>query len=414
MRRILLLLLLATPSASYAQDPIFLIRVVNEESGRALRDVLVQVRDVDTDLVRAEARTNQSGQASIAVAPLQWYAVSAVAPGFTSRDEVLMAPARGTTSFPVPLEPIPPRLPQFKYGTVSGRVLGAAGVPLANIIVFADPAHPSGWGGRTTTGEDGAFRIDVPVGTYRIRTERSSPYPPFIAVPPVFDVYGRAEAPRVVVAADRETPAVVISPPREQRFRARVTVLGESGPVTEGRVEWRGAHGRGAAARIHPDGTADLGPLEPGPFTLTAVAGRKPAQLAGTAAIEIVEGPLDDVVIAVIPAGRARGRIVGPDGRPFRPRPGQSVWVTPNPVGSLSTWFPERVEVDGYFFVPGLIGDVCLRASGDDLHTASVTHDGTDYTGRALRFEPGQEISGIVIRLERGRVAYPDDRRCGQ
>lgn len=407
------MLLLAAPSPAAAQDPVFVVRAVNEENGRAVRDILIQVRDIDTDLVRAEARTDRDGQASVPVAPLQWYAVRAVAPGFTSRDQVLMAPARGMTSFPVPLEPTPPRLPRFKYGTVSGRILGVADVPLPDIIVLAEPVHSmSIGGGRTTTGKDGVFRIDVPVGTYRIRTERSSPYPPFIAVPPVFDAYGRAEAAPIVVAPDRETSGVVIHPPHEQRFRARVTVVGETGPAFEGRVEWRGPHGRGSSARIHPNGTADLGPLERGRFTLTAVAGRKPAQSVGTAEIEIVDGPLDDVVITAVPAGRARGRVVGPDGRPFRPRTGQSVWVTPNAAGSLSTWPPERVEVDGYFFVPGLIGDMCLRATGDDLHTASVTHDGTDYTGRPFRFEPGQEIFGIVIRLERGRVAYPDDRRC--
>jgi hypothetical protein len=413
MRRILLLLLLAAPAPAAAQDPVFLVRAVNEENGRALRDILIQVRDADTDLVRAEARTDREGRAPLTVAPLQWYTVRAIAPGFTSRDEVLMAPARGTTAFPVALEPIPPRLPQFKYGTVSGRVLGAGGAPLDGIIVFADPTHSmSMGGGRTTTAKDGGFRFDLPAGTYRIRTEHSNPFPKFNTVPPVFDVYGRAEAPPVVVAPDRETPGVVIEPPREQRFRARVTVVGEAGPVSEGRVEWRGPEGRGFSARIQPDGTADLGPLERGHFTLTAVAGRKPAQSAGTAEIEIVDGPLDGVVITAAPAGRARGRILGPDGRPFRPRPGQSVWVTPNAAGSLSTWAPERVEVDGYFFVPGLIGDMCLRATGDGLHTASVTHQEIDYTGHAFRFEPGQEIAGIVIRLAPGSVTYPDDRRC--
>ena len=413
MRRILLLLLLAAPLPAAAQDPVFLVRAVNEESGRAVRDILIQVREADTDLVRAEARTDRDGQASIPVAPLQRYAVRAVARGFTARDQVLMAPARGSTSFPIALQQIAPRPPLHKFGAVSGRVLGPGSVPLPGIIVSAESNHAHGASGRTTTEKDGSFQLDVPAGTYQIRTEHSNPYPPFAAIPPFFDVYGRAESAPVVVSADRETSGVVIYPPREQRFRARVRVMSAAGPVTGGRVEWRGGHGRGASATIQPDGTADLGPLERGRFTLTAVTSHKPAQLAGTAAIEITDAPLDEVVIEVRPAATARGRVVGADGRPFRARPGQGLWVMPNTVGSLSTGStPEPVEVDGHFLVTGLTGGMCLRVAGDDLHTANVTWEGTDYTGRAFRFEPGEAIFGIVIRLAPGSVPYPDDRRC--
>jgi hypothetical protein len=414
MRRLLVLLLLALPAAAAAQGPIFIVRAVDEHNKRALANTLIQVREVESDVVFAEARTNDQGQVSIPVAPLQWYSVQAIAPGFTSREQVLLSLARGTSSFAVLLEPVAAKFPRLKYGTVSGRVLGTGGVPLPGIVVTADGGPTAMQWGRTTTEKDGSFRMEVPEGTYKVGTASSSPSPLFVAVPPVFDVYGAAEMSPVTVAADRETSGVVIYPPREQRFRARVTVVADTGPVSDGRVEWRGAHGRGFAARIQPGGFADLGPLARGVYTITAIAGRKPAQLAGTGTIEVDDEPLDDPVIYVVPAGRASGHVLGVDGRPVRLRAGEHFSVLANAAGSLSLGSgPDNlVDRDGRFLLTGLLGDICLSLAGEDAHAASVTHEGTDYTGRPFHFEPGREISGIVIRLGRGRLRYPDDRRC--
>jgi hypothetical protein len=412
---ILVLLLLAPTGDAAAQDPLFVVRAIHEESGLAFANVLIQVRQVETDLLYAEARTDVRGMVSIRVAPLQWYAVRAVARGFTSRDELLMAPEGGTIPFPVALESIEPRLPQFKYGAVSGYVLSPEGEPLPKIIVMAAGVHsPPIGGGRTLTERDGSFRMNLPAGTYKISTIESNPFPPFNTIPPVFDVYGPTEVAPVAVAADRVTAGVAIYPPRERRFRARVTVVGDAGPASEGHVEWRASNGRGLTAPIR-DGVADLGPLAVGPFAITAVAGPKPSQLAGTTTIEIVDAPLDEVVVNVFAGGRASGRLVGPDGRPFRLPAGPRWWVVPNAVGSLSRAAGSyEVERDGRFLVTGLIGERCLLVFGKDTHVMSVTHGGVDYTGRAFSFEHGQEISDIVIRMAPGSVFHDDAVRCAR
>src|SRR5688572_21534057 len=170
-RFILLLLFLAPAGDAAAQDPLFVVRAIHEESGLAFANVLIQVRHVETDLLYAEAWTDDRGTASIRVAPLRWYAVRAIARGFTSRGDVLMAPERGTVPFPVALESIEPRLPQFKYGAVSGYVLSPDGEPLPKIIVMAAGVHSGSMGGgRALTERDGSFRMDLPAGTYKMRT----------------------------------------------------------------------------------------------------------------------------------------------------------------------------------------------------------------------------------------------------
>jgi hypothetical protein len=56
-------------------------------------------------------------------------------------------------------------------GSVSGRVFGPDGEALSGVAVMAEPADQQafGWsptGGETTSGADGAFRLEVPAGTY--------------------------------------------------------------------------------------------------------------------------------------------------------------------------------------------------------------------------------------------------------
>jgi hypothetical protein len=251
MHRFILLLLLLAPAgnATAQDDPVFVVRAIHEESGLAFANVLIQVRQIETDLLYAEAWTDDRGRASIRVAPLQWYAVRAVVSGFTSRDEVLLAPESGTIPFPVALESMASRLGMLEYGAVSGHVLTPEGEPLPKIIVTASD-DPLLRGGRAATEKDGSFRMDVPAGTYTIRTIDSNPFPEFNTIPSIFDVYGRAEVGPVTVAADRLTAGIAVYPPRERRFRARVAVVGDAGPVSEGRVEWRAANGRGFSAAI--------------------------------------------------------------------------------------------------------------------------------------------------------------------
>jgi hypothetical protein len=164
----------------------------------------------------------------------------------------------------------------------------------------------------------------------------------------------------------------------------------------EGRVQWRSVSGRGFSARLR-DGSADIGPLAPGEVVITAVAGRKPSQLAGTTTIEIVDAPQDHFVVNVFPGGRASGRLVDRYGRPLGVPAGKDWYVMPNAVRSVSSEsHPEYlVDRDGSFVVTGPIGERCLVVLADDIHVIGVTQDGIDYTGRRCPFEARQEISGI-------------------
>jgi hypothetical protein len=308
----------------------------------------------------------------------------------------------------VALESIPPRLPLVSYGVVSGRVLSPEGEPLASINVTAQ-GHSMGIGVqivRTVTDGNGTFRMAVPIGHYTVSSRGSESFPERCCpLPPFFDVYGPGEVAQVPILTNRETSGVDLYLPRERRFRATVTVVGDAGPVSDGRVDWRSDDdGRGFSARLDEDGVADLGPLAPGQYRLWATAGEKPQQLAGTTTIQIEDSPLEHVVINVFPGGRLNGRLVDHEGRPFRVPRGSQFKVIPNSLGSHSlTYHPDyEVEPDGRFALTGLIGDVCLVVTGENAHAAQIVHQGADMTDRAFSIDYGELITDVMIRMAPG------------
>jgi hypothetical protein len=415
---ILLILLIGPVSGAFAQDTRLLVRAVNEDSGRPMPEVLIQVLHEESETVYAEIWTNDRGTVSVQVSPLESYIVRAVAAGYISQTDVAHAPPGEELTVTLGLSQIPPR-PRLQYGVLSGRILSSEGEPLSQIGVAAYFTESPNSHHRAITAKDGSYRMEVPVGIYTVSTLGSITHT--FPIPPVFDVHGAGQLKPVGVAWNKETTGADLRLPRLQHFRATVTVVGDTGPVSDGFVEWFSANGRGFGSSVQLNGSAEIGPLPPGRVTIFAWSGRKASQLAGMTSIEIQDAPKDDVTLNVFPGARLTGRILGPDGSRIRIPSELRMMVIPYPPGDRSQRSQRShseylVGTDGAFVLGGLIGERCLEVTGlwrwPRWQVLSVTHQGIDFTSRPLLFDYGQEVDDVVIRIGPSDAPSFPERRC--
>ena len=192
---------------------------------------------------------------------------------------------------------------------MSGRVLDTNGDPVPYATVRLD----SGGSGKTTA--DGTFRFATPANTpfkktyEKVIVHESAPF--WSDVPPIVFLPDSTELQRSVqVREKQETSGLELRVSTSPHFRVTVTLRDELGGVLYNPTVMLYARNRTGGPLVRPDNTVTLGPVPRGPMTVFATAdGRNGIRLAGVTELEVVDRPLDDVVITLVPAARMRGRV---------------------------------------------------------------------------------------------------------
>ena len=255
----------------------------------------------------ASRTTDSSGRASLIVPPGR-YRVSASFDGHAAQSAAVNATGGSAVGVhlrlttPDPFALVPPG-----SGVVRGRVVGMNGEPVPHAWVNLEPAHGQGGTGRTEN--DGTFRF-----TARARPPRF-PYTKLIvseAIQPWSDVPARVFLPdrtelnhSVEVREKQETSGLELRVSTSPRYRVTVRLRDDLGSVFYNpSLAFRAGTWSGGA-RVTPQHTAALGPFAPGRVAVSACAdGLNGIRLAGEIHVDIVDGPVDDVVIRLIPVGR--------------------------------------------------------------------------------------------------------------
>ena len=226
------------------------------------------------------------------------------------------------------------------------------------------------------------------------------------------------------VASRRQTRADLVMKP-VLLFSVDVTVVNEIGQVVPDaevsaivRRQGTDVAGSTVSRRTGPDGSVQLGPLFPGSAEVVVRATSDNRVLSASASIQIGEAS-PPITIRVSLSARATGyvefvgrleplhgmhgglRVVGV------PIHGPHLGIALNdPAGS--------VEPTGTFDVWNLSGEQCLSLSSIPWgwRLLDITYNGEDYTYRPFSFEPGTEISGVLIRVEPKTVDAGKPRVC--
>jgi hypothetical protein len=216
-------------------------------------------------------------------------------------------------------------------GSITGRVLTAAGDPLENAMVVIEnyPAN-------TTTDEKGQYRLGgLAPGKYRLRAtlqdigmlpelrtdgtkeiHYAATYYPSVLLP--------ASATRVEARAGSESTGIEIRLVRTPIVRISGTVAGLPSGVQNAHIELRKGRLSSSGGSVNADGTFELWKVDPGKYTVVAMwntpAG---ARIQSTPAeIELVDRDIDHVVLNALPPMALAGHIQFDDdkARPQQPQ----------------------------------------------------------------------------------------------
>jgi len=177
----------------------------------------------------------------------------------------------------------------FGTGSISGRVLGSRGDPVAGSQVQAfirrkpGDAGPAGGGSATTDG-DGRFAFaELPAGTYRLQARGAS------LGSLGFDGPGRSE--ELVIEPGQEVRDVVVQLTAGGAIEGRVQDR-DGKPVAYARIESR----QGASAQTDARGAFQIGGIRPGPVWLQAISERDCSPWSMVAVASNVTAHVDLVV----------------------------------------------------------------------------------------------------------------------
>jgi hypothetical protein len=209
-----------------------------------------------------------------------------------------------------------------------------------------------------------------------------------------------------IVAGRFNGPVDLVLEP-QHLFQIAVTVTYELGDRVPGaQIEFTSLE-RSGLGSTDEDGTITIGPFAPNTKqTIFANTRLGDVEFAGVASVDIQDGD-QEVSIVMLPAATVSGRVefVGRS-RPLQGSSGLRVMAR-GPSSTTSGGSRARsasVEPDGGFTLPGLLGDLCLSVV-DAPHpwvVRDVALQGLDVTNKLLTFKPGEQISGLVFRVEEG------------
>jgi hypothetical protein len=331
------------------------------------------------------ARTDASGEFSIVVEDRGDYEIDAVAPGYGSSERLPLSVLRSIGGV---------RLDLATVFAIEGRVIDDLGALVGGVRLTAHKAGDpkdlfeelfgGGEGGiRTTSAQDGFFRVEVPEeNPYRIDVAGGQHWIS-LETPTVDAGYLNAEV--VVTDGGRIEGAVVDS----------ITLQ----PITSFQLSRSGNQPAsftffgGDVAGVeytHPDGFFDIVGLTGGVHQVTISAA---GYVKETADVEVVLGATTAITISMQPGAAIAGRIVDTTGEPLEgvrisisrsgeepePQQGNSFSISfTNGFGTvlqLGNSSAIRTDEEGYFLVDGIAaGDWQVRAkkSGHETHSFEV------------------------------------------
>ena len=384
-------------------------------------------------------QTDVDGRFEIAELPAGKYSLSAVKSGFLSHlsqdaprrvQPIELAAGQTVDKIVVTV---------WKGGVIAGQVLDEFGDPITGVEVRAlryqyvdgrrqlSQQFTQGRSSSSSTDDVGGFRLyGLEPGDYYISAQGGRDFRPFEHAAPDAEGPGQtfypgtanpAEARRVSVRAGRETAGVVFPMvvTRLSRISGRVQTASGQPFIGSVNVGMRNLGGGSSsfAHPVRPDGTFEVGNLQPGTYVLTARRDLPPGETPteSARAVMTVNGDdLADLVLVAGPTGVARGRIMTDEGTavPFTEGSLHIMPMSADPdLPSMMTQRP-AVNPDGSFEVTGLLGQMHLRTTGAPTASASgewtfksVLLDGQDVTDAGIDFQPGRVFDNIDIVLTR-------------
>jgi hypothetical protein len=323
-----------------------------------------------------------------------------------------------------------------KGGVIAGQVLDEFGDPMTGATVRAlryryidgrrQLSQVFNGPGNVTSDDLGQFRLyGLDPGDYYVSATGGRDSMPFGAAPanaegPADTYYpgtgNPAEARRVTVRAGRETAGVVFPMVVTRLSRVTGRVQTSSGEPFKGSVNVsvrnNGGGHTGFGSPVRPDGSFEIGNLQPGTYELTARPDSRsydaPITEMARAMVTVNGDDIADLMLIVGPAGVARGRVVTDEGiaPPFAP---DSVRISMQPV---DRWMPmgrftaTTAKPDWTFEMTGLLGKMQIESNQFSIASGAPTDrwmfkslllDGRDVTDTGIDFDSGRVVDNIDL-----------------
>jgi hypothetical protein len=392
------------------QEPVAKLEVIVSVVGAPAANATV-IATHDSSHHVSSARTNAQGRALLDVPP-GTYRVSASLDGYQRHMTVVRANGSSVTVVRLQLTPSDPfaDVPPGS-GVVSGRVVDMNGspVPYSSVGIYRQYAA----GGIGYTGADGTFRFPVRANAPRdpydkVTVSRSAPI--WTDVPATVFLADQQDLPRSIHVGERqETAGLELRVSTSPHYRITAKLRDALGGILYNTKAQLFARDLGSAPAVTPDDTVVFGPVPRGPVTIFASAdGRDGIPLAGVAELDVVDRPLDDVVIQLVPAARLRGRLEF-SGREQPPHMEPPVLILSSiPGRQIGGYNPDdlngRVLPDGSFALDRLLGPRCIRMTHlpAGWQLGAVVRDGRDITDQPIEFAPGEQVDNVVFQLVPG------------
>jgi hypothetical protein len=423
---------IALLTASSLQPQTTLLVTIRDDFNIPLSGIEVNVAlEADPRQV-AKGTSDGLGVAVLSVTPFRPYIVTAAASGYESPSGTPINPPPGEVAVSLLLrreellpEPEVPQVRRLPNGSIIGKVLTLDGEPAVDVPVKAKHQSSSNiYSGQTRA--DGSFALSVPPGSYDVESPGVSSASPWFRSTPSYVAYEPSETTtRVGVSSRGISASVDLRLKAVRHFNVTVAVKDNAGArvpyadVTFSyRRDFRIPHSTRGEFRTDASGIVQLGPMPPGPVTIIARHGERP-DMAGIATIDVRDAPLDDVTVALTPAGRLVGRVEFLD-RQVPLHGGEGIRVLQHPPDSpLPGYAPDDaglVNAIGEFTLTGLVGDVCLALTGlpSGWRLRDITHRGEDMTARPFTIESGDTVTDVLIRVEPGEWVIKPPPRCSR
>ena len=243
--------------------------------------------------------------------------------------------------------------------------------------------------------------------------------------------YPESASPQGATQLDVKAGQDLIGMDVRQRFAATYHVRGKiAGTIPDDRIgvnvsasprdEQEMGFGFGGGSNVSKDHTFDLAGMPPGSYTLNLYSfGHDGPRTLGHVDIDIGEGDLNDIQIAVIPPGTVHGQVMiegnPPPGK--KPADTKSVRVFLNPSEPFRLSFgnqPAEIKDDGSFVIENVSpGKYDLHANPPSgIYLKSVRMGNQEYLGKALDLNSGSGQLTVVfsygVAEVDGSVQFPD------
>lgn len=405
--------------------------VVAADTGAPLRRVLVRASAPEAQDMKV-ATTDDQGRFEIKELVGGRYGITAQKTGYVTLSYgQRRASERGTVveiAAGQTVEKIAVALP--RGGVITGRIADELGEPLAEAMVQVQRFRymPGGrrlvpMGRGDMTDDQGTFRLyGLEPGEYVVSATlrnmsgmmmangRPAPDSDQGYAPTYYPgTPSQQDAQRVTVAAGQEVSGVsfALTPTRVARISGRVT--GADGTL-DGFVMVRPEHGfvggPTPGGMVQADGTFEIASVAPGRYVLQVQPRtRGTTELVGLTSLTVAGADVENVTIALRPAGRITGRFEFEGGAPSDVTPGMvRVMAIPvDPMGSrMFMGPPPQTGNDFSFALQGVMGAVNLRTSvPPGWYLQSIRHGGDDVTDAPVQLDPGTDVRDVRILLTR-------------